>query len=563
MQQTCHQCSARFEVTDEDLAFLDKLSPVFAGKKYTLPVPTECPMCRHQQRGIFQPTKFFFHRSSDLTGKPIVTVYPPSAPFPIYSIDEWWGDGWDDLSSGSTYDETKPFFEQFSSVYKHAPRMAADNDATENSEYNFSCSKSKNVYYSRIVHRSEDVLYSENITGYNSMIIDCLRCYGCQILYDCTQCTDCYGSTHLFRCSNVHESHYCFDCIGCNNCLFCTNLRNKSYCIDNVQYTKEEYEDEYAKIMNGRTSTAVKSAEHFIERKLQAIHRALSLSSVERSSGDELVNCADCKDCFDCINARSCSYCVNLTPSEQNTDSMDITSGGIGELLYNSAGLGGGNYHMLMCDSCRRSSELAYCIQCFSCKNCFGCIGLKNKQYCILNRQYTKEQYEELVPEIISHMQQTGEWGRFLPHTFSPFDYDQSTAQEYVPLTKAQAEAQGFRWGTYEHQHPDVQKVIKAEDLPDAIADIPDDILNWAVQCKATDRPFRIIRQELEFYRRMNLPVPHLHPDERHKNRMALRNPRKLWDRICAKCQKPIQTTYAPDRPEIVYCDECYLSAVY
>jgi CxxC-x17-CxxC domain-containing protein len=44
---------------------------------------------------------------------------------------------------------------------------------------------------------------------------------------------------------------------------------------------------------------------------------------------------------------------------------------------------------------------------------------------------------------------------------------------------------------------------------------------------------------------------------------MKLRNPRKLFDRKCDKCGKDIKTTYAPDRPEIVYCEECYEKEIY
>jgi hypothetical protein len=110
---------------------------------------------------------------------------------------------------------------------------------------------------------------------------------------------------------------------------------------------------------------------------------------------------------------------------------------------------------------------------------------------------------------------------------------------------------------------PKVSRVIPAVKLPDAIDDVPDDILNWAIECEATKRPFRIIKQELDFYRKMKLPIPHLHPDERHRRRMALRNPRKLWKRPCMKCGKEMETTYAPERPEIVYCENCYLKEVY
>jgi hypothetical protein len=50
-------------------------------------------------------------------------------------------------------------------------------------------------------------------------------------------------------------------------------------------------------------------------------------------------------------------------------------------------------------------SNIFYSSECFSCKNCFACSGLKNKQYCILNKQYSKEEYEKLVPQIIEKMQ--------------------------------------------------------------------------------------------------------------------------------------------------------------
>ena len=108
-----------------------------------------------------------------------------------------------------------------------------------------------------------------------------------------------------------------------------------------------------------------------------------------------------------------------------------------------------------------------------------------------------------------------------------------------------------------------VEKIIPASKLPNDIKNISDDILNWAIQCEITGKPFKIIKPELDFYRKMNLPIPRKHPDQRHKDRMALRNPRKLWKRNCIKCNAEIQTTYAPERKEIVYCEKCYLESVY
>ena len=203
-------------------------------------------------------------------------------------------------------------------------------------------------------------------------------------------------------------------------------------------------------------------------------------------------------------------------------------------------------------------------------------------------------------------MQVTWEWWEFFPVELSPFAYNETVAQEYYPMTKEecintyskwlfddnvfadmrliaslrqnqnQSISKGWKWKDQENQIPDIEKIIPADKLPTNIKDIPDDILNWAVRCKASNKPFRIIPQELQFYRSYNIPIPHLHPDERHKNRMKLRNPRKLYDRKCDKCKKNIQTTYFPNNStvwsseeplgywrEIVYCESCYLEDLY
>jgi hypothetical protein len=81
-----------------------------------------------------------------------------------------------------------------------------------------------------------------------------------------------------------------------------------------------------------------------------------------------------------------------------------------------------------------------------------------------------------------------------------------------------------------------VDKIIPADKLPNNIKDIPDDILNRAIKCEKTQKPFKIIPQELEFYRKHDLQLPKRHPDQRHLDRMELRNPRKLFSRKCDKC---------------------------
>jgi len=195
--------------------------------------------------------------------------------------------------------------------------------------------------------------------------------------------------------------------------------------------------------------------------------------------------------------------------------------------------------------------------------NNFGCCGLKKKQYCILNKQYSKEEYEELVPKIIKHMSSAGEWGQFFPIDMSPFAYNETLAHEFHPLTKKEAEMRGFKWKEFKTEKPDVKKIIPADSLPAYIKDVSNDIPDWAIRCEITGKLFKIIPQELKFYKQEQIPIPRKHPDQRHKERLAERNPLHLWNRKCDKCQKVIQSTYSPDRPEKVYCEECYLKEVY
>lgn len=190
-----------------------------------------------------------------------------------------------------------------------------------------------------------------------------------------------------------------------------------------------------------------------------------------------------------------------------------------------------------------------------------------------MNMQYTKEEYEELVPKIIDHMKKTSlrlpdgsfagqEWGQYLPPSFSPFPYNESVAHEYMPLTEQDAKALGFSWNEIKDELPNVTKIIDAKELPDSIDSIADDILTWAIRCEVSGRFYRIQKTELSYYREQKLPIPHRHPNVRYDDRLRLRNPRTLWKRACGTCGKETLSTFAPDRPEVIACEDCYRNSV-
>ncbi|MBI3619196.1 hypothetical protein HY213_04165 [Candidatus Peregrinibacteria bacterium] len=555
MPVTCSNpwCQASFEVFPEDREFLNK----FGIEKD----PEECPDCRHQKRGMFYPQLTFHRRTSSLSGEPMLSIYSERCRFPVYSISEWWSDRYDALTYGRLFDFTRSFFGQFEILWQEVPQMANEQDGnTENADYSFSAGNSKNVYYSVVVYRSEEMYYCERTTGYNTMLFDCLKCYRCSQLYECVQCRNCYSSSFLHQCIETRDSHFCIDCRGCSDCLFCCNLRNKSFHIGNTPYAKEEYERLKTQFINGKYATHLQNLERWKELRARTIWRNLWNENSENCRGDALTNCANCYECYHCQNAENDRYCRMLTPSEKNVSSMDLTTGGIGELLYNSIGLGGGNYFLRMCVFCRQCSDLTYCIHCYSCRDCFGCTGLKSKRYCILNKQFTKEEYEKFVPIIIANMKMSGEWGQFFPVSFTPFAYNESFAMIVSPLTKEEILRRGWRW----EDPPELLEGIPSiDDVADSIDDVSDDICKKVLTSTISGKKHKIIPQELAFYRSMRIPIPREHPDERMARRRGMMNPYRLWTRACSKCGKAMETSFSPQRLEIVYCESCYLQTVY
>ena len=165
-----------------------------------------------------------------------------------------------------------------------------------------------------------------------------------------------------------------------------------------------------------------------------------------------------------------------------------------------------------------------------------------------------------MVVKIKNHIRETGEWGEFFPISMSPFAYNETVANEYYPETKESAQILGADWReeSGKTNMPNAARIATEEDLNQEISEISDDILDKIIICKNSNKSFKIIKQELDFYKSMKLPLPRLCPDERHKERMKLRNPRNLWHRHCQHCKSDIQTSYAPERPENVQCESCY-----
>ena len=158
-------------------------------------------------------------------------------------------------------------------------------------------------------------------------------------------------------------------------------------------------------------------------------------------------------------------------------------------------------------------------------------------------------------------------YGEFFPANLVPFAYNETVAQEYSPKTKEQAAKMGYSWREPEERNYKI--TLDSKDIPQSIAETKDDIGNEIIGCghngkcdEGCTSAFKITPEELQFYRKMGVPVPKLCFNCRHTQRFKKKNPQKLWKSQCAKCKKDIETSYAPERPEIVYCESCYQQEV-
>lgn len=509
----------------------------------------------HRRRLCFRNERKLYTRKCDGTGKQIISVYSPDKPFTVYESEYWHGDAWDPMAFGRDYDPSRSFFDQYAELQLAVPRMALLNAQGVNSDYCNMTIGNKNSYMIFGGDFNEDCMYGtlcmhnvscvdlnySNNNSYCYELGDSINCYGCQFTFDSKNCSNCY---------------YVSDCIGCTECILCTNLSQKSYCIENVQYTPEEYFEKKKQLLNGTHSQAQTLFEKFNELRANRIVKYSHMINCQNCSGDYLKNSKNCEVCFDTSDSEDLT---NVIFASKAKDSNDCTLLGDGtELCFNSLGVLG-SYNCKCSFFIIESQDVEYSKFIFSSKNIFGCMGLRHKEFCILNKQYTKDEYEKVRAQIVEDMKARGEWGSYFPPSLSDFEYNETAANDYFPLTQEQALAAGYRWKDDEQKNPQPATYT----IPDSIVDVADTVTKEILQCESCLKNYRIVAQELAFYKQWSIALPRICNNCRHTRRMNMRNPRCLWSRECQKCSTPLETSYAPERSEVIYCENCYQQTVY
>ena len=549
----CQNCKQDFIIEPDDFKFYEKMG---------VQPPRLCRECRSQLRHIFRNERNFYKRNCDLCGESMITIWSPNKDTPVYCVPCWWSDKWDPTSLGSSYDSKRPFFEQIEELYKKVPKPALVGMRNVDCQYVNYVADCKRCYMIVESSNNEDCIHCYWIQKTKDCV-DVSYTHQVELSYEVDDCHDSYRLRYSRSCYNCTDGAFLLNCRGCVDCVGCVNLRNKNNCIFNVEYPKEEYKEkikEFKLDTHEGVETFRKQFETFA-KKFPKKYAEIYMS--KNTTGNYEVNVKNNRACFHSYDAEDCAYSAHVW--REAKDCMDChTAGRTAEKIYNSTNTGIQASNCICCHNCWGSNFVEYSFNCPNGKNLFGCMALKKGEYCILNRQYNKEEYEKIRTEIINSLKKEDKYGEFFPKETMLFGYNETTAMEEFPLTKEEAISQGFKWedtarGTYG------QETKKWSEVPQSIKDVNFDVTKKVFVCEICSKNYRIIQNEFLFYQKLSIPLPRMCPDCRHARRMKSRGPNKLWHRKCMKegCLNEFETPYSPEKLDIVYCEKCYQQEVY
>ncbi len=407
--------------------------------------------------------------------------------------------------TGNFWQSYKEIFNQISFPY------LAKRWDVENADFAHKVFYSSNAYLSFEICYSEKVVYSVNIKDNCSYIFNSI------MIGDNSE--NIYNSVWVFKSFNVFYSRFIFDSadiwfcshmVGCKECMFCDNLEHKSYCIQNKQYEKEEYMKLKKQILQEKAK---------FQTYFQTLPVTKNLLWCENTQGEYLMKSHNLeygmfsyhiikwKNTLFVWDAKWCENFYDVASAAYGKDYYGLVWGGLGTNYFCSIEI-------------VWWSNIYYSYFLNDCSYCLGCIGLKNKSFCILNKQYSKEERFEKANEIFQQMESEWTLGQFFPWWMNPF-YFNDTAAYLIDdsFTKEEVTAQWYlrrddeikvdipAWAdiikttelhNFQWYNENWERIINPEILKKVIIDS-----KWNY--------YKIVPMELMFLQKYGLPLPEIH----------------------------------------------------
>ncbi len=522
-------------------------------ERFGFPVPDIHPIARFALRLCHGNNWSLYWTSDARTGKKLLSCHDPKDGEQIVDHHYWMSDEFDAKEYGREFDFSRGFFEQYFEMVRSIPKPNVTIVNCTNVEYANHVFNSKNCYLCFICFDSENVLYSFRSRASR----DCLSIMNsrsCELCYQCIHCSECYDVQFAEFSSHCNASRFLSNCNDCMDCYQCANLKSKQYCIQNTQYTKEDYAAKMNEIDLSSYAQFQKEYEQWQTFLATQPIQAERNIACEDSTGTFLTNC------------RSCYFCSNLSNGENCVNSFGNNS----VELCDSAGEN--SQYGLMNVGFIESQDVAYTLVARNCyalrysqymlqsHDCFGCYGLKKSSHCILNREYSPEEYARLQERITDHMKNTGEWGKFFPPQYSPFFYDDTNAVGVLMSGFDDCDSVARNIGmrvrdTGEEKNHDA---VPAGQMSDKCDEFSKQALDTVWACEKSGAAFKVTGQELRLYQRMRVPVPRISWRVQFELYSPLMYP-VPHDAVCSRCGKEIYSYIHPRKTaRRILCDGCF-----
>lgn len=506
--RSCEVTGRRFLITEQERDFLRRLTeqnPWFGS-----PLLPRVKPCEALRRMFASGNMTFLNRvKSALSGTSVLSRYSERDGYRVVTTDEFWSDRVENTEYGRAYDFSRPFFPQFHELMRAVYHVPLNQTNVENSDYVNGGQNIRNCYLCFSILNSQDCLYCLNQFDGNDNI-DCVGSVRCQFCFACVDIDGCYECEH---CADSWSCSNCFGCVGCRSCrhcLGCSGLEQAEYCAFNQQLDKTSYTQLLAELClssHAAREQVLRRCEAATSECRKSLTRHIQ---TENCSGAYIARSANIHESIHVVGSTDCGYLA------VGVESQDCWKGyySKSQLCYQSTGLN--MYNVGYSVVVRDSQDCWYSYFLYGgCAHCFGCAQLKGESYCILNRRYSREEYQELLPRIVAHMRETGEWGMFLSPKLSPHPYSESLARDYLAdISDAEILRRGYRPEPAQELAAAAsgRRVLDASELPDAVDGL--DLSEFAgavLRCEQTGNNFNLQRRELEFYARFRIPLPRVH----------------------------------------------------
>jgi hypothetical protein len=544
LTQKCRITNKEFTVDERELAHLRRMGELNPLIGESLPVPCVHPFEQLRQVLALGNLQYLYRSKSFLSGTPQLSRYNPASEFKITTLDEFWSDRVDNTSAGRDYDFNRPFFEQFNELLRDSCLQPLNLTNAEGSDFVNGATNVQNCYLCFSVGDSQDCLYCMRQYFGNDNVC-CVGSNRSQFCYDSVDIDSCYECHHCQDCRNCSNCFSCLDCIGCKNCIGCVGLRSAEFHIFNQSYTERGYKDFLSRYSLGNAGSRASLLDQCIQFAASVPYEVNTMINTEDCTGSYIANCKNMLECFNSNNSEDCGYMIVCNKGKDCWRGFAVSS----ELAYQSLVLD--SYNSLYSYSIFNGQNCLYSWFLYNrCANCFGCAFLKGKSYCVLNKQYSKSEYCELVPRIIAHMKSTGEWGEFFPPLSSPHVYAEAWIGDFFEdISAEEKKRRGYRTDPLPEEQTVEPYHLTSEELPLDISDVDDENLTkQTVKCLITagaksimDQKtakkgseghkgncstvclYRFQKKEIDFFKRQNIPLPRLHWRERLRRLTAKR----------------------------------------